>query len=212
LNLEFQLMRATTRGDRYITVTLNEQSMSVQEKGASISDEDAGRLFRLRAQLIEQVLHRLRSGEWDSQHYQNGNFIPLSADWWQHQNYLDPYAGTAPSWEGGELTRLMVKEAQAIPTGANEDAPLARPKQRKTAAKPKQRKTAAKPKQRGGRNYIKSDAPLVKQMHDGIRKGLYRGQYDAARALAHLAKGPGTLASRENRLSGRYTKAYPQIT
>ena len=215
LNLEFQLMRATTRGDRYVTVTLNQQSMNVEEKGASISDEDAGRLFFLRAQLIEQVLHRLRSGEWDSQHYQNGSFIPLSADWWKQQNYLDPYAETAPSWEGGELSRLMVEEARVIsvPTGANDDAPLARPKKQKTAARPKKRKKALQPKQRG-LSYVKDDAPIVKEMRRGIlgKPKLFKGPFDAARAIVGRGEkiaGAGTGDSTVKRLCIHYKKAYP---
>ncbi len=160
-----------------------------------------------RAQVIEEVLYRLRAGEWDSQHFQAGSLTPtpLPADWWKQRTYLDPYNETVP-WEGGELTRLMVEEQAPAGSliGANDDAP---PVDKAAARKRPPLAAPARPKQKAKKrkrlDYSGDDAPLVTQMRAGIRNGTYTGPLNAARAFAGQAKGKGGEDSKALRLCRR---------
>ncbi len=173
----------------------------------ALSDAEGARLFFLRAQVIEEVLYRLRAGEWDSQHFQAGSLTPtpLPADWWKQRTYLDPYNETVP-WEGGELTRLMVEEQAPAGSliGANDDAP---PVDKAAARKRPPLAAPARPKQKAKKrkrlDYSGDDAPLVTQMRAGIRNGTYTGPLNAARAFAGQAKGKGGEDSKALRLCRR---------
>jgi hypothetical protein len=140
--------------------------VSVGAKGTSISEEEANRRHFLRAQIIAQVLHRVRSGEWTSQYFQDGSLTPtpLSADWWKRRTYLDPYNETVP-WKDGELTGLMVEER--APVGAVEaPEPADAPRQ----ASEQSGSTASQPQGKRGRP---PGSPERDRIVEAIRKDIY---------------------------------------
>ncbi len=70
----------------------------------------------------------------------------------------------------------------------------------------KTRAMAAKPR-RSGLDYASTDAPLLAEMRDMVRRGNATGPFDAALAVAKRAVGHGTLVSKAKRLTARYSAA-----